>query len=98
MTFEGSWDITLHAPQGKQTARLDLLGGDAPGGTMTTDEGSTDLREYAVDGDIATWKVSITRPMPLTLTFRACVEGDTISGDAKVNAFIKVPFDGARVR
>ncbi|MGY0499309.1 hypothetical protein ACWZHB_12540 [Nocardia sp. FBN12] len=97
MSVEGTWDITLRAQQGNRPARLHLVGGDNPSGTMASDEGTAELRDYAVDGNTATWKVGITVPMPLTLAFTATVDGDTISGKAKVTAFIKIPFDGVRV-
>jgi hypothetical protein len=63
---------------------------------MTTDEGTSDLLELARNGDTCTWNLPITKPMPLTLSFTAAVDGDQISGTAKVGAIATIPFDGTR--
>jgi hypothetical protein len=42
------------------------------------------------------WKVDVTKPMALTVSFRGKIEGDTISGKAKAGMFPAMAFEGAR--
>ena len=70
MAADGTWNLTLQTPMGVRTSTLTL---STAGGTLTGQqeaEGSTqDISEASVNGNDVTWKVSITNPMPLTLTF-----------------------------
>jgi hypothetical protein len=50
----------------------------------------------SLDGDRATWKVDITRPLALTVTFEATISGDSISGTAEAGMFPPSPFRGSR--
>jgi len=40
--------------------------------------------------------VSITNPMPLTLTFSGTVDGNTMRGTADTGMFGSFPFEGTR--
>ena len=49
-----------------------------------------------MSGNDVSWKVSITNPMPLTLTFNGTVDGDKLSGTADTGMFGSFPFEGTR--
>jgi hypothetical protein len=49
-----------------------------------------------VSGDSVSWKVSITNPMPLTLTFNGTVDGNALNGTADTGMFGSFPFQGTR--
>jgi hypothetical protein len=97
MSVDGTWNIVLKTPIGEQHSTLILkTAGQALEGTMSGANGETTLREGAADGDKATWKADITQPMAITLEFSAAVEGDRISGSAKLGMFGNAPFSGDR--
>ncbi len=97
MSVDGTWKITLQTPMGEQTSTIELVSdGTALSGTQSGTHESGAIYDGSVDGDTATWKVDITRPMPLSVTFRATVDGDSISGTAKAGFFPASKFSGAR--
>jgi hypothetical protein len=49
-----------------------------------------------VNGNDVSWKVSITNPMPLTLTFNGTVDGNSLTGNADTGMFGSFPFQGTR--
>ena len=49
-----------------------------------------------MNGNDVSWKVSITNPMPLTLTFSGTVEGNNLTGSADTGMFGSFPFQGTR--
>ena len=97
MAVDGTWNLTMETPMGERRSKLTLK---SSGGTLTGTqeaEGNTaDIFEGSVNGDNASWKVSITNPMPLTLSFNGSVSGDTISGQADTGMFGSFPFQGTR--
>jgi hypothetical protein len=97
MSVDGTWKITLQTPMGQQSSTVELVS-DGAGltGTQSGNNESGAIYDGRVEGDTATWKVDITRPMPLTVTFSATVEGDSISGTAKAGMFPKSTFVGSR--
>lgn len=98
MSVDGTWNIVMKTPIGEQQSTL-VLAADGPAlqGTMSsTTMGSAMLQDGTADGNQASWKADITQPMALTLEFSATVEGDTISGNAKLGVFGNAPFSGTR--
>jgi hypothetical protein len=97
MSFDGNWKITAETPIGPQETVLQFA---TEGATLTgTASGNGEIIEIyegSVDGDSASWKIEVTRPMPLTVTFTAKLAGDEISGDAKAGPFPPSPFQGSR--
>jgi hypothetical protein len=97
MAADGTWNLTLQTPMGVRTSTLTL---STAGGTLTGSqeaEGSTqDISEASVNGNDVSWKVSITNPMPLTLTFNGTVDGNSLTGNADTGMFGSFPFEGTR--
>ncbi len=97
MSADGTWNITLQTPMGAQSSTVELVtDGNALSGTQSGNGESGPIQDGHIDGDTATWKVSITRPMSLTVTFTAKIDGDSISGTAKAGMFPKSTFSGSR--
>jgi hypothetical protein len=88
----------MKTPIGEQHSTLVLSSsGNAVQGTMSSGAmGSTALRDGTTDGRSASWKADISQPMSMTLEFTASVDGDTISGNAKLGMFGNAPFSGTR--
>jgi hypothetical protein len=99
MSATGKWEITMNTPMGAQPATLELEENDSTlTGTMTAAAapGPLEVTDGTVDGDNLTWKAALTQPMPINLEFSATVDGDKISGTAKLGAFGDASFEGAR--
>ena len=95
MAFNGSWNTVMKTPMGDRSGKLTLSqDGSTLSGTMASDEGNSDISNAAVSGDTATWDVSVTTPMPITLSFTAQLDGDNISGQVKLGAFGNATFSG----
>jgi hypothetical protein len=97
MAVDGKWNIAIETPMGTRQAELDLKAdGSSLSGTQSADGQSGPIQDGSVDGNKVSWKVDITNPMPLTLTFSGNVDGDKISGDADTGTFGSFPFSGSR--
>ena len=97
MAADGNWNITMSTPMGDRNATLSLKSsGGTLTGTQAADGNSTEIFEGTVAGDDVAWKVSITNPMPLTLSFTGAVSGDSMSGEMGIGPMGSFPFTGTR--
>jgi hypothetical protein len=97
MSVDGTWNITVQTPMGAQSSTVELVADGANlTGTQSGNGESGPIYDGQIDGEVATWKVDITRPLPLTVTFTATVDGESISGTARAGAFPPSPFSGSR--
>lgn len=97
MSADGTWKITVNTPMGPQATTLSLSSeGSTLTGEQSADGSTTPIYDGSIDGDEVRWKVDVTKPMALTVSFRGKIEGDTISGKAKAGMFPAMAFDGAR--
>ena len=94
---DGNWNVTLNTPMGAQQATLTLAtDGDTLTGQFASPQGAIDLENGKVNGDELSWSVTMTQPMPMTITATAKVDGDNISGDMALGAFGNASFSGTR--
>jgi hypothetical protein len=97
MSVDGTWNLTMETPMGERRSTLTL---STSGGTLTgkqeAEGNTTEIAEGTVNGNNASWKVSITNPMPLTLTFSGTVDGNSMTGSADTGMFGSFPFQGKR--
>ena len=97
MSADGTWNVTLNTPMGAQAGTLELATeGNTLTGTMSGPQGSMELENGAADGDSLSWTVNMTQPMPITIEATATVDGDEISGEAKLGAVGTATFSGSR--
>ena len=95
---DGSWDTITKSPMGEQKATLTIQSaGDTFTGTYAGAMGTTEIQNGKIDGDTLTWTLDITIPMPMTLTGKATVSGDSIDGSVTAGAFGSFPMNGTRV-
>jgi hypothetical protein len=94
---DGKYDVTVKSPMGDQKSVL-TVNSDGAGfsGSMAGAMGSMDIESGAVDGNILSWTMNMTVPMPMTLECTATVDGDAISGEVKAGAFGSMGLSGAR--
>jgi hypothetical protein len=97
MAVDGSWNITMSTPMGERQASLTLVSsGGALTGTQSADGESGEIFDGTVNGNDVSWKLDITNPMPLTLTYTGTVDGDAISGEMGIGPMGSFPFTGTR--
>ena len=97
MGADGTWNMTMKTPMGEQAGTLALsTDGGTLTGTMGGPQGTMELENGTVDGDNLAWTVNMTSPMPITIEATATVDGDAISGEAKLGACGTAPFSGTR--
>jgi len=97
MAADGTWNLTMDTPMGERRSTLTL---STSGGTLTgkqeAEGNTTDITDGTVNGNDVSWKVAITNPMPLTLTFSGTVDGSSLTGTADTGMFGSFPFQGTR--
>lgn len=94
---DGNWETVTHSPMGDQKATLTVTSaGDSFTGTYAGAMGSTEIKDGKVDGDTLMWSLDITVPMPMTLTCKATVDGDAMTGTVTAGAFGSFPMEGTR--
>ena len=97
MVIDGTWSADMETPMGTQTISFQLAStGTTLTGKLSGSDGSVELFDGYVDGDKASWKADIKKPMPLTLEFSVTVEGARMSGNVKLGMFGDAPLTGKR--
>lgn len=93
---EGSWEITVKGPTGKEHTVLELQrDGDTLTGTQTGRGVSTPIEDGKVDGDTISWVQHVTKPMKLKVTFVGEISGNDIAGKVKVG-MMSHKFSGSK--
>jgi hypothetical protein len=97
MAADGTWHLTMNTPMGERRSTLTLsTSGGTLTGTQEAEGNTTEIAEGSANGNDVSWKVSITNPMPLTLTFSGTVDGNSLRGTADTGMFGSFPFEGTR--
>ena len=100
MSVEGTWNLVIDTPIGKQQATLKLSTQDGVLHGMARDERHGEevtLTDLVLDGDRLTWAQSITKPMRLNLSFDVTVDGDQMTGRSKAGRLPASKVTGHRV-
>jgi len=88
----GPWQLQYRTPEGEQQADLQLLmEASVLGGTFN----GQPIRDGQLSGETLTFKAVITLPMTVTVSFKLVVDGDRLSGEAKL-PFMSLPVSGHR--
>jgi hypothetical protein len=97
MSIDGTWKLTFDTPIGTQETTLEAkaVGGSLTG-TQTSPDGSQAIHDGVVNGREASWSLSVTSPVPITLEFKGAVDGDAMSGTVKLGMFGEAKFTGVR--
>jgi len=99
MAVDGTYNIEIDTPIGKQTASLVIKAdGYALSGSVEAEMGG--LNEFSggtVNGDEVAWAMELDSPMgKINLEYKGKVTGDEISGEVKAGNFGTSPFKGKR--
>jgi hypothetical protein len=99
MDVDGSWDLVIDSPMGKQNVIITLKedAGQLTGTLLNKSNNmKTDLFDGAVTGGELTWKAKL-QLMNITLTFSTSVQDDVMSGKVKAGLFGNFNVTGQRV-
>lgn len=96
--LEGRWNLTLKGPTGKQASTLIVeRAGDAFSGSQTGSQGApTTISDVVVDGAKVSWVNNVTKPMSLKIVFTGEIEGNNMSGKAKIGFMGTFPFTAVK--
>lgn len=98
MIFDGTWNIVIATPIGKQSVVLDISTRDGTvQGTARQGEEVVPLLDPVIDGQRLCWTQNVTRPLRLSLRFDVTVEGSTMTGTAKAGILPTSKLTGQRV-
>ncbi len=98
MSFTGKWNITINTPMGNQEGVLELVqDGDNVTGTMSAQGENVSIENGRVEGDNVLWDVNVSKPMPLTLSFKGEKSGDNLGGSVQLGAFGQSTFEAVAV-
>ena len=97
MNATGSWKVTATTPVGPQVMQLHIVvAGERLTGRIESAMGDLDV-EGTAEGNTLRWVSSITKPMSMKVTFELVLDGDTMSGTAKMGFMGKARLTGERV-
>lgn len=97
MSIDGTWDVVLNTPMGKQKGKMTAnVNGSELSGEINSPMGVIPIKDGKVDGDNATWVCGVTKPISMDLEFAVVVEGDTFNGTVKVGPMGKNAVEGKR--
>ena len=97
MSADGTWNLVIDTPMGKQNASLVLTSaGNTLTGTVTDSFGQVDITDGVVDGNRLSWLQKMTKPFAMTLGFTVTIDGDEMTGSVKAGSFGTSPLTGTR--
>lgn len=95
-SLDGEYACTVETPMGDQQFLLTVKAeGDAFQGRASGGIGTLPI-DGTVQGDTLAWTMAVSKPMPVTLTCNARVEGDRLEGTVKAGIFGAFPITGTR--
>src|SRR5579871_1203176 len=97
MSANGHWKVTASTPAGPQSMELQIAAqGDTFTGSIDSPMGNLTI-EGQVKGARLHWVTELTRPMPLRVTFDVEVDGDIMTGTARMGFLGKAKLRGERI-
>lgn len=97
MSVDGDWKVKMDTPMGAQEMTITLVSdGNALSGKLVGQQGTMEFTGGTIDGNNLAWTVSIQQPMPMDIETTAVVDGDNITGDAKLGTFGTAKLTGTR--
>ena len=98
MSAIGSWKVTVTTPVGPQDMILHIdTFGDAFTGRIESAMGNHPIAG-TVAGGLLNWQMKATKPIPITVTFKARIDNDRLEGSAKLGLLGKSTLSGERLR
>jgi hypothetical protein len=97
MNASGSWKVTASTPMGPQVMQLHI----ATQGEGFTGQIESPMGDMEVAGTVEVnalhWVMQVTKPMSIKVTFDVVIDGDAMSGTAKMGFLGKAKLTGERI-
>lgn len=100
MTVAGTYEFSVNSPLGQQNGTFTVVPDASEttfSGTLDGTMGSTQVTDGTIVGQMLSWTMNISSPMPMTLECEATVAGDDVSGTVRAGIFGSMPLTGKRV-
>ncbi len=92
------WKIVLKTPMGPQEMVMSITrDGDGFTGRIESPMGSENVNAGKIDGETLSWTMEVTKPAKIKLSFEVKLDGDTMTGHAKLGMFGKSSLTGQRI-
>jgi hypothetical protein len=95
----GTYDFVVSSPMGEQTGTFTVVPSDDGStftGTLSGTLGSMEAEDGRIDGNVLTWTMQLTSPMPMKLEGTAEVNGDDVTGRIKAGFMGSMNFTATR--
>ena len=98
VALEGKWNLVIKGPTGKQPTVLIMeRSGDTFTGTQSGQTGTTTaVTDLQLDGHKISWVNHVTKPFSIRVTFTGEIEGNSMSGKAKIGFMGTYPFTAVK--
>ena len=92
------WAMTLKTPMGPQEMVLQIVrDGGAFTGRIDSPMGSESVGNGKIAGATLTWTMDVKKPVAIKVSFEVRIDGDTLTGQAKLGLFGKSELSGRRL-
>ena len=92
------WSMTLETPMGPQEMVLQIVRErGAFSGRIDSPMGSGVVENGKIAGDTLTWAMDVKKPVAIKLSFDVKLQGDAMTGHAKLGMFGKSKLSGRRI-
>jgi hypothetical protein len=93
-----SWKMTLKTPMGPQEMVMQVVRNGATfTGRIDSPMGSETITNGTIAGDQLTWTMAVKKPVAIKVSFEVKLQGDSMTGSAKLGMFGKAAVTGERV-
>ena len=97
MSAAGSWKVTASTPVGPQVMTLHIVTqGERFTGRLESPMGDLDIAGSAT-GNALSWVTEIAKPVSMKVSFNVTVDGDALTGIAKMGFLGKAKLQGERI-
>jgi cytochrome P450 len=91
------WKMTLKTPMGPQDMVMQIVRqDDIFTGRIESPMGSEPINNGKIQGDGLTWTMDVKKPTAIKVSFDVKIQGDTMTGHAKLGIFGKAAVNGQR--
>ena len=95
--MDGNYECITKSPMGDQKSIFTVkIDGNSFTGQNAGGMGSLDVENGKVDGNTLHWTMQMKVPMPMTLTGKATIDGDILTGTIDAGAFGTMGMSGKR--
>ena len=96
-SLEGKWNVVIKGPTGKRPTVLVMeRSGDTLTGTQSAGGDATVVTDIEFDGCKVSWVNHVTKPMTIKVTFTGEIQGNSMSGKAKIGFMGTYPFTAVK--